>query len=131
MPYYYCAEEFELTSASTTPFIPVEKLPAAVAAGEAPELMQPVQQLEEGIVCDPTIKLDRKEDKVKAFDFFPGSTDLVILALTSGVYIIEIDDRAWQNSQSLILGGGLDMRVEDGNIYVSDGTLIYQVILER
>lgn len=131
MPYYYCAEDFELTNATSTPLLQVEKLPAALSASDVPELMQPVQQVEVGALCDPTIKLDRKEEKIKAFDFFPGSSDLVLLAVDSGVYVIEIDDRAWQNRQPLVLSEGLDMRVESGNIYVSDDKLIYQIILEQ
>lgn len=130
MPYYYCAEDFELTGASTTPLIKVEHLPAAVSEADELDLMQPVQQVVEGTICDPTITFDRKGERVKAFDFFPGSTDLALMALESGVYVIEIDDRAWQNRQPLILGEGLDMRVENGNIYISDGELIYQIILQ-
>lgn len=130
MPYYYCAEDFELTSASSTPLIQVEKLQAAVSEGGTPELMQPVLQVEEGAECDPIIRLDRKEEKITAFDFFPGSTDLVIVSFQDGVYVIEIDDRGWQNRQPLVLGEGLDMRVENGNIYISDGILIYQIVLQ-
>ncbi len=131
MPYYYCAEEFELTSASTSPLIHVEKLPVAVSEGMKPDLMQPVQKVEEGTACDPTIKFDRAGETVTAFDFFPGSSDLIVMARESGVFVVEVDDRAWQNTQPLVLGRNLDMRIENGNIYVADGELIYQIILRR
>jgi hypothetical protein len=53
------------------------------------------------------------------------------MSLDFGIYVVEVDDRAWQNSQPLLLGRELNMRVENGQIYVYDGSLIYQVILEN
>jgi protein associated with RNAse G/E len=45
------------------------------------------------------------------------------------VYVVEIDDRSWQNVQPLLQGEGLSFYIENGNIYVYDGKLIYQVII--
>lgn len=132
MPYYYCAEEFELlpevtaTSTKSTKHISNVALAAESEVNDA--LIGPVQTVDPSEPCDPTVKLDRKNQAVYAFEFFPGSTDFVILALEDGVYVVEIDDRAWQNMQPLLLGEGLDVRVDNGTIYVYDGTLIYQVI---
>jgi len=131
MPYYYCAEPFEPYSTSTEEGSVLEKVVNIDLEASTAELLDhPVQTIPEDAVCDPTIKLDRKWQEVKYFDFFPGSTDLVILALEDGIYVVEIDNRAWQNVQPLFEGKNLDMRVEDGNVYVYDKELIYQIILD-
>ena len=134
MPYYYCAEDFELLPATTTAATSTKstKHIANVALAAESEvndaLIGPVQTVDPNEPCDPTIRLDRRNQPVYAFEFFPGSTDFVILALEDGVYVVEIDDRAWQNMQPLLMGEGLDVRVDNGTIYVYDGALIYQVI---
>jgi hypothetical protein len=132
MPYYYCAEEFEALGTSSAPLLsPANKLQAAnIAESEVTELIHPIQQVTEESECDQIIRIDRQWQKVTAFDFYPGSTDFVVMALENGVYVVEVDDRSWQNSQPLIKGNNLDMKVENGQIYVYDGELIYQVILE-
>lgn len=135
MPYYYCAEDFELLGTSTLPMTPEEsaiKLGANIIETDdeatLEELVGPIQSVTEDSVCDPAIRIDRKNETVHSFDFYPGSTDLVIMARTSGIYVIEIDDRGWQNVQPLVVGADLDMRIHNGNIYIFDGTLIYQVV---
>lgn len=135
MPYYYCAEAFDLLGTSTAPLLkpPVDLLVANVIDTEVEieeELIHPIQQVTESSECDQTIRMDRKNQLIKSFDFFQGSTDFVVLALEDGVYVVEVDDRAWQNSQPLIMGENLDMKVENGQIYVYDGELIYQILLE-
>ena len=64
------------------------------------------------------------------FDFFPGSTDFVVVALKDGIYVVEVDDRSWQNVQPLVMGTNLAFHIENGSIYVYDGALIYQVLLQ-
>ena len=133
MPYYYCAGDFPRYSTSTegallSTFEEARLLAEVNDTDE--ELVHPVQSLPEDLECEPVIRLDRKWQQVNSFDFFPGSTDLVLLSLEGGIYLVEIDDRAWQNVQPVLEGDGLDMRVENGQIYVYDGELIYQIILE-
>lgn len=122
MPYYYCAEDFEFSILTS-----VEAQPPIYGK----ELIGPVQHVPEDVECEPVIEIDRGGEKVHAFDFYPGSTDLVLLARSSGVYVVEIDNRAWQNTQPLIIGEDLDMRTVNGTIYVYDGRLIYQVLIEN
>ena len=132
MPYYFCAEPFERYSTSTLPLVvePVKNKQTALALEAEEALMHPIQSVTEESECDPVIRIDRQGEALTSFDFFPGSTDFVVVALESGIYMVEVDDRAWQNSQPLLLGENLDMRVENGNIYVYDGELIYQIQLE-
>lgn len=128
MPYYYCADEFDpyVANRATTTRSSLASVAEAKEIFEN-DLMLEVQTVADEEACDPIIEIDTDGEKVSYFDFFPGSTDLVILGLTSGVYVIEIDDRSWQNRQPLIEGKGLDVRIINGTINITDGQAIYQV----
>lgn len=134
MPYYYCAAPFPRYSTSTATATSEKTPPPEPTISEVSQnLTDPrlaVQTVPKGAPCDPTIKMDRKWQTVGHFDFYPGSSDLVILALDTGIYVEEIDNRAWQNMQPLILGDHLKFYIENGTIYVYDGNLIYQIILQ-
>jgi hypothetical protein len=119
MPYYYCAKDFEFAESPVVDVRDTEK-----------PLIGPVQYIPEDVVCEPTIEIDRKGEEVRGFDFYPNSSDFVLMGLTSGMYVVEVDSRSWQNVQSLFLGEGLDFRIQNGSIYVYDGELIYQILLE-
>jgi len=133
MPYYYCAEPFERLPENGTK-LPVPITPSSAAVIESdtidPSLLPAVQQVPEDAECAPEIRIDRKWQEVQSFDFYPGSTDWVIMTLEDGVYMVEIDDRSWQNVQPLLLGRNLETRVDGGTVYIYDGALIYQMILE-
>ncbi len=135
MPYYYCAPAFPPYSAPTTTLeeeaFKAELVTAVEEGSEGDiETMQPVQTIPKDAVCDPTILIDRKWQDVHDFDFFPGGTDFVIMVLIDGVYVVEVDNRSWQNVQPLFMGKNLEVYVEGGNIYVFDGVLIYQVMIQ-
>jgi hypothetical protein len=141
MPYYYCAPDFPRysTSSPAEPMGEFEErvdemlLPAEEEltedGGENALVMHPVQTVPTDSACDPTIRIDRRWQDISHFDFLPGSTDLVIVVFSDGIYVVEIDDRSWQNAQPLFKGSDLRMHIENGNIYVYDGELIYQVII--
>ncbi len=134
MPYYYCAPDFSAYTGSSTPMdVLIEEglLPAEEVVVEEEEgiVVHPVQTIPKDTVCDPTIRMDRRSQEVQDFDFLPGSTDFVIMVLGDGVYVVEVDDRSWQNVQPLILGEKFRLHIENGNIFVYDGTLIYQVVV--
>ncbi len=134
MPYYYCAAGFPRYSTTTVGEIEskIEQEAALSSLSEEDEatLLHPVQEVPIDEPCDRRIKLDAGSP-ILGFEFFPGSTDFVIVELVSGIYLMEVDSRAWQNLQPLVLGNELHVHVENGNIYVYDGALIYQVILDR
>jgi len=138
MPYYYCATSFPRYSTSTTALrgeesaVDIDQEASVTESLEsAPEFIHPMQEVSSDIPCNRRIKLDVGGQEISGFEFFPGSSDFVIVELGSGIYVIEIDARAWQNLQPLALGENLQAHVENGAIYVYDGSLIYQVILDR
>jgi len=123
MPYYYCAPAYE--PLETT----VETVHGVAYAAEENILLDSAEEPPVEEECDPTILLADKGQAITAFDFYPGSTDLALLALEDGIYVVEIDDRGWQNMQPLLLGTDLDMRVYNGGVYAFDGNLMYQILL--
>lgn len=130
MPYYYCASDFppySTTTASSTVYDMADIDEEEIV--DESFVMHPVQTVTQDASCDPTIRIGANNRDIRAFDFFPGSNDLVLVLLDDGVYVTEIDDRAWQNMQPLFLGEDLRMSTMGGSIYIFDGTLIYQVIL--
>jgi hypothetical protein len=135
MPYYYCAAEFARYSTSTaTSALTEAMVPEAHTNTEEEDeagdmLMHPIQTVAPDAACTPTIRIDRKGKEVRDFGFYPGTADLVLVALSDGIYAVEIDARAWQNVQPVLLGQNLTMHLENGNLYVYDGHLIYQVFL--
>ena len=68
---------------------------------------------------------------INAFDFFPGNADIVLLALSNGIYVEEIDDRGWQNIQPLYIKDNLDLRVDGGRIYIKDDEFVMEIVIEE
>ncbi len=83
-----------------------------------------------GQTCRSEIRLDRKGQTVHWFDFVPGSRDLVLLQLDTGLYVTEIDDRSWQNHQLLYPNPDITVIVEGGQVIVQDGDYFAELSLE-
>ncbi len=81
-------------------------------------------------LCRPEIKIDRLRQDVYFYDFFPGSSDLIILQLEDGLYVTEIDDRAWQNVQLIYPGDDFQVVIENGVIYIHEGDYYFEIITE-
>lgn len=135
MPYYYCAEPFPRYVATTTSAKESTIHLAAVVGSDSSEraggeLALPLKVISEEQACDPVIQIDSGEP-IEYFDFFPDSIDLLVIGTKSGAYVVEIDNRAWQNRQPLLLGNGIKVRVVNGSIYAYDGKVIYQILINQ
>ncbi len=135
MPYYYCAEPFEPyqppVSNQVSAGVAFSRVAEANVGAFSDEDLLEVQTVKDTDICEPIIRLDTNGEPVTYFDFFPNSTDLVVLGLESGIYLVEVDDRGWQNRQPLLIGEGLSGRVVNGGIYAYDGQVIYQVQISQ
>lgn len=80
--------------------------------------------------CRTEIRIDRKWQNVHDFDFLPTNENLVLMHLDDGIYVVEIDDRSWQNAQVLYAGRDLEMIIYGGGIFVKDKNLILEVYTE-
>jgi hypothetical protein len=81
-------------------------------------------------ICRSEIKIDRKRQDILYYDFLPGSSDLVLLQLEDGIYVSEIDDRAWQNTQVLYDSSDVTILVENEVIYIKQGELYAELLTE-
>jgi hypothetical protein len=78
--------------------------------------------------CRTEIRIDRKWQDVKYYEFFPNSTDLVVLLLEDGLYVTEIDDRSWQNTQMVYPGDNFRVMVTDTNIYIEEDGRFFELL---
>lgn len=81
-------------------------------------------------LCRDLIRIDRLGQKVISFDFFPDSTDIILMQLEDGLYAVEADDRAWQNTQLLYPGDNIHVVQEGGKIYINDSGQYLEVFTE-
>jgi len=85
---------------------------------------------DEGRLCRQQIQIDRKQQMVKYFAFMPGTSDLILLQLEDGIYVTEIDDRSWQNTQRVYTGAGVDVIVHNDVIYLKAGSQLFELITD-
>lgn len=126
IPYYFCVPS-ELSTSSVA-----ERYGQHVAdeiARLALSTTTPVV-LDGNRLCRPEIKLDRLRQDVFFYNFFPNSSDLVVLQLEDGIYVTEIDDRSWQNTQLLYPGNELRVVIENGSIYIEEHGIYFEIITE-
>lgn len=86
--------------------------------------------IENSRLCRTEVRLDRKWQKIKYHEFFPRSRDLVVLQLEDGLYVTEIDDRAWQNTQLIYPGDNFSTVVTDTNIYIKEDGRYFELLTE-
>jgi len=80
--------------------------------------------------CRDTIRIDRLGQDVLWFDFMPDNEHLVLMHLSSGLYVVEADDRAWQNTQLLYPGEDIEVLIDGGRIFVHDRGYYLEVFTE-
>jgi len=124
IPYYYCVGESDFISTS-------ERFGEHVAEaifGQDASINTVL--FESDRVCRLEVKLNRLGQDVYYYDFFPNSSDLVLLLLSDGLYVTEIDDRAWQNTQLLYPGDNFEVVVENDIIYIKEDDSYFEIITE-
>ena len=81
-------------------------------------------------LCRDTIRIDRLHQEVLWFDFYPRRNDIVLMQLEDGLYAVEVDDRAWQNTQLLYPGSNLHVLIDGGRLYVYDRGYYLEIFTE-
>jgi hypothetical protein len=126
IPYYFCVPQAALASTS-------ELYGPGVARGVTRALAavpEESESLAENRLCRDQIEIDRQGREVIDFDFFPGTTDLVVLHRKDGVFVVEVDDRSWQNTQALYPYPVDEVVVNNGRIYAKQGTAVFELVPE-
>ena len=125
IPFYFCVNDFASTSiADRYGEHVLEEINRLDSSTSTP------MYVDQNRLCRPEIKIDRSRMDVYFYDFFPDSSDLVLLQLEDGLYVTEIDDRAWQNTQLLYSGKDFQVVVENDSIYIRKGGLYFEIITE-
>ncbi len=137
IPYYYCVR---YNGATTTALNYGKHVKNALqrqfesvnSAGEnqAHLTQQPSASKMNTQQCRDRIRIDRKGKEVLWFDYFPGTRDLILMQLTDGLYVVEVDDRAWQNTQLLYPGSDIDALLDGRKILVHTGPYYLEVFTE-
>jgi hypothetical protein len=129
VPVYFCAiPPVEVAQA--------EAEALALASSTASSTLQEFSQAIEfapgdlGRECRTDIRIDRKWQSVVDFMFMPGDTNLVLMHLKNGLHVVEVDDRAWQNTQLLYPGDNLQVLVDGDRIYASSTEGVVEVYTE-
>lgn len=124
-PYYFCVPKATLASTSA---LYGKHVMLGVASAVASEIVAPAADLPTERTCRSEIKIDRQWQTVLDFDFFPSSTDLIVLHLSTGISVVEVDDRAWQNTQMLYNKPVDELVISNGRLYAKSGTFIFELI---
>lgn len=125
IPYYFCVSNYKASSTASRYGQHVADAIIKQSLSTSSPLL-----LDGDRVCRSEIKLNHLRQDVYFYDFFPNDSDLILLQLENGLYVTEIDDRAWQNTQ--LLYGGDDFRVviENNIIYVFEDGKYFEIITE-
>jgi len=127
IPAYFCAIDPEEAARATA---------EAERIGSATSSLQQFSEAVEfapgdlGRQCRSDIRIDRLGQRVIDFMFMPGNTNLVLMHLERGLYVVEVDDRAWQNAQLLYPGESLAVLVDGSSIYASSTVGVFEVYTE-
>lgn len=131
IPYYYCVRTGGTTS---TALLYGEQVSVSLRAQiiSSPSEITAVTDTEQAVKskCRDRIKINVGDFEVLHFDYFPNSRDLVLIHIESGLYVVEVDDRAWQNSQPLYAGESLETIFDGGQIFIKDGDYYLEVFTE-
>ena len=126
IPHYFCTSQVEIKSALNEDLEDVleSKTGEMFFEDTLNELSNNTRE------CRTDIQIDRQGKEVLEFTFLPENANLVLLHLEDGIYVVEIDDRAWQNTQPLYLGSDIEMLVYGGSVFVREDGLIFEVLTE-
>jgi hypothetical protein len=122
-PHYFCTPQLATSTVGL-------RLGAHVALQMEEQRMSSTTPLhiEGSRICRTTIRIDRKWQDIKYYEFFPRSSDLVVLQLQDGLYVTEIDDRSWQNTQMIYPGDNFETVVTDNNIYIKEDGKYFELM---
>lgn len=124
-PYYFCVPKATLASTSA---MYGNHVMLGIASAVASENIPSTTDMLTERICRTTIRIDRQWKTVLDFDFFPSTTDLIVLHREDGISVVEVDDRAWQNTQMLYNKPVDELVINNGRLYAKDGDMIFELI---
>ena len=80
-------------------------------------------------ICNGTVTVFKSVEPVKSLSFYPGREDVVLIAISNGIFAIEIDARKNQNFQPVYKGIDPYFIIDDGTIYIKDNDTLLKLYL--
>lgn len=80
-------------------------------------------------LCKERLAVFGSQIALRHFDFHPRNNRIVFVATGTGVFAVEIDDRATKNIVPLYDQSGALFRVANGKVYIKDRGLLYELTL--
>jgi hypothetical protein len=122
VPYYFCVPA-KIETASTSARYQAQLIAAEEAyaseQGTTSSTTSAVHVNNTDLRCRHEIKIDRH-----------WATVLSLMHRTDGVFVTEVDDRAWQNSQQIYPASARAIKVDGGRIYVEDEGRLYEILTQ-
>jgi hypothetical protein len=79
------------------------------------------------INCQKQIKIYSFESSIRNLDFFPGESEVIIVATGNYIFAVEAEENTDKKLQVLYTGKEPDFRVFNNIIYIKDGEFIGQI----
>ena len=127
IPYYFCVPQVNMASTTEVYGAHVMQGVAAVLAATTDDFI--TETGNKNRICRHEIKIDRQGAEVFKFDFINVGSWAVILHREDGVFVTEIDDRSWQNTQKIYGPTVEAMVVENNRVYIKDEQEFYAELL--
>ncbi len=121
IPYYFCVINSDSNNIK-------ENYGDHVGSSIEKEVRENISILVNDRLCRTKIRVDRKNMDVYFYDFLPGYSDLILLQMEDGLYVTEIDDRSWQNTQLLYPGKDFRVIVYNNSIFVKDKEFYFEIL---
>jgi len=82
--------------------------------------------------CKMPIKIFQSQFEIKNVDFFPGRKDVIVIAVNTGIYALEIDSRGGRLVYPIYKGKDPSFAtlIEKNSIYVIDGGSLFKIYIE-
>jgi len=126
IPHYFCTNQIEIEDT-----LALTKVKNLLTEEGKPFYANTLNELSNNTrECRKIIKIDRMGQTVHDFAFVPNNEDLILMQLDNGIYITEVDDRAWQNSQLLYGGTNLMFVIYSDGIFIKDEDLLMEIFTE-
>ncbi|MFN3188350.1 MAG: hypothetical protein ACK42D_02285 [Candidatus Paceibacteria bacterium] len=127
IPYYFCVPQANIASTTEVYGAHVMQGVRAVLAATNDDMV--TETGNSNRICRHEIMIDRQGMEVYSFDFINVGSEAVILHREDGIFVTEIDDRSWQNTQKIYGATVKAMVVENNRIYIKDEQEFYAELL--
>lgn len=118
IPYYFCVPQMGLASTSEVYGVHVMQGVQNVLAVTESEMIS--ESDANNRVCRQEILIDRQGAEVYSFDFLTVGSGAVLMHRADGIFVTEIDDRSWQNTQKVYGATAVAVQVDNNRVYVQD-----------